>query len=39
MLQDFVVIDTVANLNPLAMDVNIYCSENPGSRTGFRTRY
>ena len=39
MYKDFVVLDTVANLKPLAMDVKIYCSENPGSRTGFRTRY
>lgn len=27
--KDFVVLDTVANLRPLAMDVKIYCSENP----------
>jgi type II secretion system protein G len=28
---DFVVIDTVANLNPLPMDISIYCSEDPAA--------
>ena len=31
MYQDFVVVDTVANLKPLKMDVIVYCSENPGA--------
>ena len=29
--RDFVVIDTVANLNPRPMDVNIYCSNEPAA--------
>ncbi len=29
--KDFVVLDTVANLRPLALDVKIYCSEDPAA--------
>ena len=29
--KDFVVVDTVANLNPLPMDMSIYCSEDPAA--------
>jgi len=29
--KDFVVLDTVANLRPLSMDVKIYCSEDPAA--------